>query len=181
MEDTDAKTAPLEYSKPPAERRYWSLPVASLVLGLLAGIALGALIRSQPVAPPLLDVRESRYGSVDETCEAVRTAIETQGFHCKGILNLNEAMGKHDIHLDRQVRVVQFGRASSAHDILKENPEASALMPCGFGVYEGDDGKCHISGLNRVALGEILGGAVADVMGKEVAQDLSTALHDHVR
>lgn len=181
MEDANAKTTPLERSKPSARRSRWPLTTVFFVLGLFAGAALAGLIRLQPIPEPLLDVRESRYGDVDKTCEAIRTAIETKGFHCKGILNLNNAMAKHGVHLDRQVRVVQFGRASFAHDILKDKPETSALMPCGFGVYEGDDGKCHISGLNRVVVGRILGGAVADVMGKKVAQDLSAALHDQIR
>ena len=181
MENTDAKTPPLDDKKTPARRSRWPLPTAFFVLGILAGAALTALIGSQAISGPVLDVHESRYSDVDKTCEALSAAIETQGFTCKGILSLNNAMAKHGVHLDRQVRVVQFGRASSAHDILRDNPEASALMPCGFGVYEGDDGKCHISGINRVVIGKMLGGTVSEVMGGKVAQDLKAALHDHVR
>ncbi|KPK51081.1 MAG: hypothetical protein AMK72_00585 [Planctomycetes bacterium SM23_25] len=119
----------------------------------------------------MVTVHESAYRDVDRTCEALRAAIEAQGFTCKGVLNLNQSMAKHGVHLDRQVRVVQFGRAEYAHDMLTDTPEVSAFMPCAFGVYEGDDGKIHVSGMNRALMAQMFGGTVADVMGKRVARD----------
>ncbi len=181
MDQTDAETGAARDERLSARPSRWALPVAFLVLGVLAGAGLTGLIGWQAISSRMLDVYESKHGDVDKTCQALEVAIEAQGFTCKGILNLNKSMAKHGVHLDRQVRVVQFGRASSAHDMLKDNPEASALMPCGFGVYEGDDGKCHISGMNRGLIGKMLGGAVAEVMGERVADDLRTALHDQVR
>jgi len=164
-----------------AGRGRWALPAAFLVLGLLAGAGLTALTEWQAMPEGMLTIHESKYQDVDQTCEALKTAIEAEGFHCKGILNLNKAMAKHEVHLDRQVRVVQFGRAVSACEMLKDNPEASALMPCGFGVYEGSDGRVHISGVNRGLIGKMLGGTIASVMGDKVAPDLRKALHDHVQ
>ena len=142
-----------------------------LLVACVAGAGLMVLCGCQSTTGRMVTVRQSAYRDVDQTCEALKGAIEAQGFHCKGILNLNQAMAKHGVHLDRQVRVVQFGRAAYAHDMLVDTPEVSAFMPCAFGVYEGDDGKVHVSGMNRALMARMFGGTVADVMGKRVARD----------
>jgi len=76
---------------------------------------------------------------------------------------------------------VQFGRAASAEQMLKDNPEVSAFMPCGFGVYEGDDGRVYISAANRGVIGKAVGGTAARVSGGQIAPDLEKALRAHVR
>ncbi|MFO8013574.1 MAG: DUF302 domain-containing protein [Phycisphaerae bacterium] len=142
-----------------------------LLVACVAGGALVALSGCRPTNARMATVHESAYRDVDQTCEALKGAIEAQGFHCKGVLNLNQAMAKHGVHLDRQVRVVQFGRAEYAHAMLADTPEVSAFMPCAFGVYEGDDGKVHVSGMNRAVMAEMFGGTVAEVMRTRVAPD----------
>ena len=181
MDESETGTGTTRDERPSASRGRWAPPAALRALGILAGMGLATLIGCSPMPRRILTVHESKYQDVDQTCEALKAAIEAEGFTCKGILNLNKSMAKHGVHLDRQVRVVQFGRAASAHDLLKDNPETSALMPCGFGVYEGDDGRVYISGVNRGLIGKRLGGTAARVMGEQVAQDLAKALHDHVR
>jgi len=146
-------------------------PAVLLLVGCVAGAGLMVLSGCQSTTGRMVTVHESAYRDVDQTCEALKEAIEAQGFHCKGILNLNQAMAKHGVHLDRQVRVVQFGRAEYAQRMLADTPEVSALMPCAFGVYEGDDGKVHVSGMNRALMAEMFGGTVAEVMRKRVARD----------
>ena len=177
--NTEAGGTPDE--KPSAIGSKWPLPMALLALGVLVGVGLAAWLERPAQPEKMLTVHESKYQDVDQTCEALKSAIEAQGLTCKGILNLNRSMAKHGVHLDRQVRVVQFGRAVSAHAMLKDNPEASALLPCGLGVYEGDDGRVYISGINRALIGKMLGGTIASVIGEQVAQDLSKALQGHVR
>jgi len=181
MDESGTGTGTTRDERPSARRGRWALPIAFLVLGVLVGAGLTAWIGWQATRGMMLTVHKSKYQDVEQTCEALKTAIEAEGFHCKGILNLNKAMAKHGVDLDRQVRVVQFGRAVSACEMLKDNPEASALMPCGFGVYEGDDGSVHISGMNRGLIGKMLGGTIASVMDEKVARDLRKALHEHVQ
>jgi len=181
MDEAGTGTGSTRDERPSGSHGRWALSIVFLVLGLLAGAGLTAWIGWWAMPGMMLTVHESKYQDVEQTCEALKPAIEAEGFHCKGILNLNKAMAKHGVHLNRQVRVVQFGRAVSAHEMLEDNPEASALMPCGFGVYEGDDGRVHISGVNRGLIGKLLGGTIASVMGEKVAQDLRKALHDHVQ
>jgi uncharacterized protein (DUF302 family) len=55
--------------------------------------------------------------------------------------------------------------------MLADTPEVSAFMPCAYGVFEGDDGKVHVSGMNRALMAQMFGGTVAEVMGKRVARD----------
>ncbi len=146
-------------------------PAVLMLVGVVAAAGLFASAGCQSGTGRMVTVHESAYRDVDQTCEALKGAIEAQGFHCKGVLNLNQAMAKHGVHLDRQVRVVQFGRAKYAQTMLVDTPEVSALMPCAFGVYEGDDGKIHVSGMNRALMAEMFGGTVAEVMGERVARD----------
>jgi uncharacterized protein (DUF302 family) len=129
----------------------------------------------------MLTVYETKYPDVDQACEALKAAIEAKGFTCKAILDLNGSMGKHGVRLDRQVRVVEFGKAAFAHDMLQDNPEVSGLLPCGFGVYEGNDERIYISHMNWGPVGTMLGGAIAEIMGEQVAQEMAEALQSHAR
>ncbi len=171
MRESEAVTDPAFDKKRPASSGKWKPSIIVMLVGLVTGTGLMALSGCQSMSRRMVTVHESKYQDVDRTCEALRAAIEAQGFTCKGVLNLNQSMAKHGVHLDRQVRVVQFGRAKYAHDMLADTPEVSAFMPCAFGVYEGDDGKVHISGMNRALMAQMFGGTVADVMGKRVARD----------
>lgn len=171
MRESEAVTDPAFDKKRPASSGKWKPSIIVMLVGLVTGTGLMALSGCQSMSGRMVTVHESKYQDVDRTCEALRAAIEAQGFTCKGVLNLNQSMAKHGVHLDRQVRVVQFGRAKYAHDMLADTPEVSAFMPCAFGVYEGDDGKVHISGMNRALMAQMFGGTVADVMGKRVARD----------
>lgn len=171
MRESEAVTDPAFDKKRPASSGKWKPSIIVMLVGLVTGTGLMALSGCQSMSRRMVTVHESKYQDVDRTCEALRAAIEAQGFTCKGVLNLNQSMAKHGVHLDRQVRVVQFGRAKYAHEMLADTPEVSAFMPCAFGVYEGDDGKVHISGMNRALMAQMFGGTVADVMGKRVARD----------
>ena len=181
MNESDTGIDTTRDKRPPAIRNRWARPIAFLVLGVPAGVGLAALLGRKPGPVMMLTVHESKYEDVDQTCEALKAAIESQGLNCPAIRNLNKSMAKHGVHLDRQVRVVEFCKAEYAHDMLKDNPEVSALMPCAFGVYEGDDGKVHISGMNPGLIGKMFGGTIAKVMGERVAQDEARILETHVR
>jgi uncharacterized protein (DUF302 family) len=121
-------------------------------------------------------VHQSEHQDVDEACDALKVAIERQGLQCIAVRNLNASMKKHNVHLDRQVRVVEFCKADYARDMLEDNPEVSALMPCTFGVYEGNDGQVYISSLNQHLMGNLPGEAIVRVMRKRVAKDQADIL-----
>ncbi len=114
-------------------------------------------------------ISRSKYRDVDHTAEALKAAIASHGLKCPAIRNLNKAMAKHGVHLDRQVRVVEFCRADYARAILEGNPEVCTLMPCTFGVYEGGDGTVYISSMNQYLMGRMFGKTVQTVMDRRVA------------
>lgn len=142
-----------------------------VLMGCMVGLGLTVVAGCQSTAERMVTVHRSAYEDVDQTCEVLEQAIEAEGFHCKGILNLNRAVGKHGVELDRQVRIVQFGRPEYAQRMLADSPEVCALMPCAFGVYEGDDGGIYVSGMNRELMARMFGGTVAEVMSERVARD----------
>ena len=106
MDRSSTETGPTPDDRPSAIHSKWALPMAFLALGVLVGAGLTAWLERQAQPEKMLTVHESKYQDVDQTCEALKPAIEAEGFHCKAILNLNKAMAKHGVHLDRQVRVV---------------------------------------------------------------------------
>jgi len=143
----------------------------SLILGVFLGIALAALTGWATMPNMMLMVHQSKYPDVDLTCEKLKSAIETAGWTCPAIRDMNKSMAKLGVRHDRPVRIVELCQADYAHDILDGNPEVSTLMPCAFGVYEGADGKVYISGMNTGLMGKMFGGKIAEVMGNKVSQD----------
>jgi len=119
----------------------------------------------------MLTVHESRYQDVDRTCEELKKAIESNGWDCPAIRDMNKSMAKHGVQFERPVRIVELCKADYAKRVLSTNPEVSTLMPCAWGVYEGPDGKVHISGMNMGLMGKMFGGTIAEVMGGQVSAD----------
>jgi len=152
------------------------LSIIFMLVGIVTGAGLIVLSGCQSMSGRMVTVHQSKCQSVDQTCEVLKTAIEAQGLKCLAIRNLNKSMAKHGVHLNRQVRVVEFCKADYAHDMLKDNPEVCTLMPCTFGVYEGDDGRVYISTMNQHLMGKMSGIAIARVMGEYVAQDQADIL-----
>jgi uncharacterized protein (DUF302 family) len=139
--------------------------------GFLAG-ALAIGIGAWQVMPSMmLEVRESPYDSVEETCDRLATAIEDKGWSNQAIRNMNASMAEHGVELDRPVRVVELCNAYHARTVLDANPEVSTMMPCAWGVYEGEDGSVYVSGMNMGLMGRLFGGTIAEVMGNVVARE----------
>jgi uncharacterized protein (DUF302 family) len=77
--------------------------------------------------------------------------------------------------------IVELCKAEYAKDVLSTNPEVSTLIPCAWGVYEGDDGNVYITGMNMGLMGKMFGGNIAKVMGASVAKDEKQMLKDTIR
>jgi uncharacterized protein (DUF302 family) len=141
------------------------------ISGLFFGMLLIGVVGWIAMPSMMLVVHQSRYDSVEETCKQLKAAIETNGWRSPAIRNMNKDMAKHGVLMDRQVRIVELCNAKYAKDILSTNPEVSTLIPCAWGVYEGDDGKIYISGMNMRLMGKMFGGNIAKVMGEAVSRD----------
>jgi len=160
----------------------WKSPIIFLLIGFVAGAGLLGLIGWQAMPSMMLTVHDSKYSDVDETCEALKTAIEANGWNCPAIRNMNKAMARYGVHFDRPpVRIVELCRADYAERVLTTNPEVSTLMPCAWGVWKGPDGKVYISGMNMGLMGKMFGGVIAEVMGTDVSRDEAKILGQVVR
>ncbi|MCK5804615.1 MAG: DUF302 domain-containing protein [Lentisphaeria bacterium] len=186
--DTDFRRS---FSEDSPTRR---LSFFSTLFGLLGSAVLVAVLNSGCASMPrvlggeadarcrvIVTVHESKYQNVDQTCEALKSAIVTEGLSFLKLRNTNKSIVKGGLHLDRQVRVIEWCKTEYAYEMLKKNPEVSALFPCTFGVYEGDDGKIYVSALNMTLMGEVFGGVIADVMGERVAKIQTRILAVHTR
>jgi len=102
----------------------------------------------------MISVHESRYVTVDETCEQLQKSVELNGWVSPGIRDMNASIAKSGVEMSRKVRLVELCKGTYARDVLTTNPEVSTLMPCAWGVYEGDNGKVYISGMNMGLMGK---------------------------
>lgn len=164
----------------------WSRITGHLCLGfMLVGLGtsagLIALKGHQSVPAMTSAVYESRYQDVDQTCEALKTAIESQGMCYLATRNPNKFMAKHGVHFSRQARVVEFCQADYAYSMLRNNPEICTLMPYTLGVYEADNGMIYISSMNQRLMSKMFGETVAKVINEGVIQDEARMLNAHIR
>jgi len=153
----------------------------SFIIGLFSGVIVAAIVGWTAMPGMMITVHQSRYNTIDETCKQLKSAIQANGWQCPAIRNMNKAMSKHGIIMDKQVRIVELCKAPYAKDVLLTNPEVATLMPCAWGVYKGKDGKVYISGMNMGMMGKMFGGNIAKVMGGSVAKDEKAMLEAVVK
>ena len=152
------------------------------VIFFISGFVFGSIILGfilwRLMPGMMLTDHVSRFGTVEETCNQLELAIKANGWESPGIRDMNKAIGKHGFSLSRNVKIVELCKAEYARDVLSTNPEVSTLMPCAWGVYQGDDGRVHISGMNMGLMAKIFGGNIAHVMGDFVAAEEHRILED---
>jgi len=151
------------------------------LLGAALGFTILLGLMFVMIPKMMLTVHQSKYGSVEETCVALQASIKAHGWNTPEIRNMNKTMENSGVIMRRQVRLVELCKADYAKDILTTNPEVSTLMPCAWGVYEGEDGKVYVSGMNMGLMGKIFGGNIAKVMGGSVAKDELSMLKDTIK
>lgn len=147
------------------------MKIAWGVGGLIVGVVVCALAMLTMMPGMMLNVHESRFGTVEETCTALEQAIKAGGWVSPATRDMKKSMAKHGVEFPGEVRIVELCKAEYAEKVLATNPEVLTLMPCAWGVYEGADGKVYISGMNMGLMGKMFGGTIAEVMGGSVAQD----------
>lgn len=149
--------------------------------GLIAGILLTAVIVWLSMPKLMLVTHQSRYQSVEETCQQLKTVIEANGWSCPAIRDMNMTVSQKGVQMDRRVMIVELCKAEYAKDVLSTNPEVSTLIPCAWGVYKGNDGNVYITGMNMGLMGKMFGGNIARVMGASVAKDEKQMLKNIIR
>lgn len=149
--------------------------------GLIVGIISAGIIVWLSMPKMMLVTHQSRYQTVEETCQQLKTAIEANGWSCPAIRDMNETISKFGVKMERRLMIVELCKAQYAKDVLSTNPEVSTLMPCAWGVYEGDDKKIYITGMNMGLMGKMFGGNIARIMGGSVAVDEKQMLKNAIR
>lgn len=143
-----------------------------------AGGVLVALLAIYLVMPAaMIRIQTSPLG-LEETVDKLKEAAENQGWVISGVSKIDESVAKHGGGEVPRVRLINFCQASYAGAILRD-PDArhvSVFMPCTISVYEGDDGRVHVSSMNAGLLGGMMGGTIAEVMGGSVAADQEKVL-----
>ena len=151
------------------------------VSGLIGGVLLTAVIVWLSMPKMMLVTHQSKFQTVEETCQHLKNSIEANGWNCPAIRDMNMTMSKQGVQMDKRLMIVELCKAQYAKDVLSTNPEVSTLMPCAWGVYEGDDGNCYITGMNMGLMGKMFGGNIATVMGSSVAKDEKQMLKNIIR
>ncbi|MDD3375452.1 MAG: DUF302 domain-containing protein [Candidatus Omnitrophica bacterium] len=149
-----------------------------VLFGIGIGVILTGLIILIAMPKMMITVYQSRYSTIEETCSKLKESIQAHGWSSPMTRNLNATLAKNGIEMKRPVRVVELCKGAYANDILQTNPEVSTLMPCAWGVYEGNDGKIYISGMNMGLMGKMFGGNIAKIIGGSVAIDEKNMLKD---
>lgn len=172
----DDSMAAMDVATP--HRRNWVLPG---LVGLVLGVVLTGVAVWQAMPGMMIVEHQSKYG-VDETVSRLQQAIKDAGWVSPGVRDMNKSMSKQGVVFDKKVRLVELCHADHAKSVLGSDRHVATLMPCAIAVYEGDDGKTYISGMNMGLMGKMFGGNIAAVMGGPVAEDerkiLSTVIQN---
>lgn len=155
--------------------------VSSMILGLIIGVVLMGITMWTMMPKMMLSVHESRYDTVEETIQKLAATIKANGWSVPAVRSMNKSIEKNGLTLKRQVKLVELCNAKHAKAVLETNPEVSTLMPCSWGVYEGNNGKIYISGMNMGLMGKMFGGNIAKVMGNTVAKEEHKILSNVIR
>ena len=146
--------------------------IISLVVGLIAGIALAGIAGWMVMPGMMLEERQSPL-SVDDTVEKISANAESMDWVVSDIKKLHKSVKKHGGGELPPVVLVNLCQPHHAFKILNEdgNKKVSVFMPCTISVYQKSDGKTYICSMNAGLLGRMFGGTVAEVMGGAVAED----------
>lgn len=155
-----------------------------LWLSGIFGAVLGAVLCAALIFYVVLPARmiltyESRTG-FDATVSALQRSISDSGWAVTSVTDVCGTVDPNDSLLPR-VKLVSMCKPEYAEIVLRSHPNIAAMMPCTFAVWEGKDGKAHISKTNMTVMARLFGGQVGDIMGHKVAWDEKIILGDIVK
>ena len=89
--------------------------IMSFILGLVVGSVLVGIIVWLSMPSMMIVVHQSRYDTIEETCNRLKASIEANGWKTPAIRNMNEAMAKCTApgSLDTSMHYAASARASS--------------------------------------------------------------------
>jgi uncharacterized protein (DUF302 family) len=138
--------------------------------GFVLGAATVALAGWALMPGMMLEVQPSRLG-FEETVWTIEESIVANGWVHSGTRDMQKSLAGQGVHFPHRVKVIELCRPEYADSVLTTDRHVATLMPCAFAVYEDDDGNVMISRMNTGQMGTMLGGNIAEVMGKSVTAD----------
>jgi uncharacterized protein (DUF302 family) len=161
---------PQETTGEPKQRRTHRLCLLSALIGLVAGVLLTGAAVVWGMPKMMIVTQESELG-FDETVAALEKGIPENGWVVSTVMDMNKSMAKHGVEFGPRVKLVKLCKPEYAKSVLTTDRHVSTLMPCTLAVWEGDDGKVHLSKMNMPLMAKMFGGNIAKVMGGSVARD----------
>ena len=148
-------------------------------IGLVVGIVLTAFIIWNVMPGMMLDVHQSKFG-FDVTVDAIEEKATNSGWKIPKTYRIDKSLEKAGYNIKR-IHVFSLCKPEHAYEVLRkdENKKVAAMMPCRISVFETENGKVHITGMNIGLMGSMFGGDVGKTM-KKVSKEEEKILNDVV-
>lgn len=138
--------------------------------GFLMGIMITAVGLFTMMPSVMLITHEAAQG-YEETIALLTERVEQAGWSISNTVEMNQSLAKHGVDFQPRVTLLKICHPQYAQRVLETDRNVSVMMPCSFSIWESDEGKVYISGMNTGLMGKMFGGNVARVMGRQVARD----------
>lgn len=138
----------------------------SFLTGVMAGAVLVGVAGWVAMPKLMIKTHESRL-NFEETVAALQTAAQGKQWLVPKVYDLQASLKKEG-HADMgKLSILSLCQPEYAYNILKNDSDkfVSAVMPCRMGVYEAQDGKVMVAGMNMGLMSRLFGGNIAKVMG----------------
>jgi uncharacterized protein (DUF302 family) len=129
----------------------------------------------------MISTHESRLG-FEETVTTLQSAAQGKQWLIPKVYDMQASLKKEGYADMNKLSILSLCQPEYAYNILKNDSDkfVTAVMPCRMGVYETQNGKVMISGMNMGLMSKMFGGNIANVMGG-VAQEEAEMLAQVVK
>jgi uncharacterized protein (DUF302 family) len=140
--------------------------VTSIMTGLVAGVVLAGVAAWVMMPQVMITTHESRLG-FDETLQTLQSTAAAKKWVVPKVYDLQASLKKEGYADMGRLSIISLCQPEYAYNILKNDTDkfVTAVMPCRMGMYETQDGKVMISGMNMGLMSKMFGGNIAKVMG----------------
>lgn len=148
------------------------MDVLSIIVGLVAGIAITAIGVWVLMPKLMIIVHQSKLG-LDETVAAIEKSALDRNWKVPKIYDIQKTIADSG-HADMTpLKIISICQPHHAYNILRNDQDkiVTAIMPCRVGVYKGNDGKVYIAEMNMGLMSQMFGGNIAKVMTEVAAEE----------
>ncbi|MBU0655794.1 MAG: DUF302 domain-containing protein [Gammaproteobacteria bacterium] len=122
----------------------------------------------------MINTHESRLG-FEETVTTLQSAAQGKQWLIPKVYDMQASLKKEGYADMSKLSILSLCQPEYAYNILKNDSDkfVTAVMPCRMGVYETQNGKVMISGMNMGLMSKMFGGNIAKVMGGVATEEAS--------